>query len=239
MGVTGAALLLAVAGARAQIEPAATDGTITVVNGQVNVVANGQCSLIEAIQNANNKANGRPNTDCAAGNPNGADTINLPNNGVFTLTSAFVTNADVGPIGLPWIGTAITINGNGSTIQRGNGASAFRVMAVGQQGSLTLNNTTIRNGHLYYTDYESCYGDGGRGGAGILNQGELTVVGSTVKDNLVGSDGCGVEGGGITNIGSLTILGSSVTNNTALPGDTGAVAAVVSRMRVHLPLPTA
>ena len=211
VGITGAALLLAVSGAGAQIDPAAVDATITVVNGQVNVAANGQCSLMEAIQNANNKTNGRPYTDCPAGNPNGADTINLPANGLFTLNTPFVPDAQVGPIGLPWISSTITLNGNGSTIQRGNNAPDFRVMAVGQQGNLTLNNTTVRNGHLNvtYSQYSN-YGD--KAGAGILIQGQMTINSSTIADNGVVSY-YSVEGGGIYVGGTLTISGSTIRDN--------------------------
>jgi hypothetical protein len=214
VGVTGAALLLAVAGAGAQIDPAAPDGTITVVNGQVNVLANGQCSLIEAIQNANNKTNGRPNADCAAGNPSGADTINLPSNGLFTLNSAMVPDAEVGPIGLPWISTPMTINGNGSTIQRANSAPDFRIMAVGQQGNLTLNNTTVRNGFLFIGD-ELYYQYYGKAGAGILNQGQLTISSSTIADNVAMTTEYSTAGGGIYNHGTLTITGSTIVDNVA------------------------
>ena len=85
--VTGAALLLALSGGATWAQPEAPEATITVVNGQVAVNANGKCSLIEAIQNADSKTNGQPNNDCAAGNPSGADTINLPANGLFTLNN--------------------------------------------------------------------------------------------------------------------------------------------------------
>ena len=243
VGVTSAALLLAVAGARAQIDPAATDNTITVVNGQIGIAANGQCSLFEAIQNANNKANGRPYTDCAAGNPNGADTINLPTNGLFTIITPAVPDAPVGPIGLPWITTAMTINGNGSIIQRGNTAPDLRILAVGYQGNLTLNNTTIRGGQLSHIEPCNDAYDVNGGGGGILNQGQLTISGGTIADNyvychyVVGGGGIfnsgtltitgsiiegnntngyfGTEGGGIYNIGALTITGSEIRDNTA------------------------
>ena len=208
--VTGAALLLALGGGAAWAQPAAPEAVITVVNGQVAVNANGQCSLIEAIQNANSKTNGRPNMDCAAGNPNGADTINLPSNGLFTLNNVQVTD-DLGDIGLPWISTTMTINGNGSTIQRNSNAPEFRILAVGNQGNLTLINTTIRGGDLtsgYNSDNYQRYG-----GAGILNQNILTISGSTITNNsLYGYDYYG-SGGGIDNHGALTITGSNIINN--------------------------
>jgi len=95
---SGMALLLALAGFGARAAP---DNAITVVNGQVTINSDGQCSLIEAIQNANDNTNGRPYTDCAAGTPGGADTINLPSNGTFTLTNVHVYDDAAGEIGLP------------------------------------------------------------------------------------------------------------------------------------------
>ena len=215
-GLGGAALLLALAGpltlAQPQ-QPAAADAVITVINGAVGIASNGQCSLVEAIQNANSVTTGRPYPDCAAGNPNGADTINLPANGVFTLTSAFVSEAEAGPIGLPWISSTMTINGNGSTIQRRSDAAQFRVMAVGRRGNLALNDVTIRGGALYvgHEDHTVYDADGG----GILNQGQLTISGSVVADNFALSYWYGGGGGGIHNTGTLTISSSVISNNRA------------------------
>ena len=50
-----------------------------------NIASDGQCSLIEAIVNANNDAATFP--DCAAGS--GADTIVLPANANMTLSAAY------------------------------------------------------------------------------------------------------------------------------------------------------
>jgi len=213
VGVTGAALLLAVAGVGAQLGPTATDNAITVVNGQVAITANGQCSLMEAIQNANNKTNGRPYNDCAAGNPNGADTINLPANGLFTLNSAFLPDASVGPIGLPWISTAVTINGNGATIQRGSNAPDFRIMAIGYQGNLTLNNTTIRSGNLTSEGCSDDFYNVPTSGAGILNQGQLSISGSTITENHIECSGL-ASGGGIFSSGMLSVSNSTIRDNT-------------------------
>ena len=76
--------------------------------------------------------------------------------------------------------------------------------------NLTLNDTTISGGRLndddlaYYADY---------GGAGIFNEGSLTLTGVTVTDNIVAS--YHAIGGGIENRGQLTISGSSLTDNSA------------------------
>ena len=104
--LAGAALLLALADIGARAAP---QQTITVADGAVLVAADGQCALIEAIDNANDKDDGLRHADCAAGNPNGADTIELPPNGTFTLLAPRPAG-NVGPLGLPWISTTLTID---------------------------------------------------------------------------------------------------------------------------------
>ncbi len=75
--LAGAALLLALG------QGVATAATITVTTNNPNIVADGQCSLVEAIVNANNDAATHP--DCAAGI--GADTIVLPANANMILNT--------------------------------------------------------------------------------------------------------------------------------------------------------
>src|SRR5690606_10275556 len=101
---TGAALLLALAGPVGPpglAEPAAPEATITVVNGEVEIVNNGKCSLMEAIINARATSAGQLRADCTAGNLNGPDTVSLPNGGDFVLTAPH--NSQNGPTGLPVI----------------------------------------------------------------------------------------------------------------------------------------
>lgn len=190
--------------------------TITVANGEVAVAANGKCSLIEAIHNANDTNNGRPHADCAAGNPNGADTINLPKNGSFVLTSAAVNDQRIGPIGLPWLTSQVTINGNGSTIQRDNQVEKFRVLAVGRRANVQLNQVIIRGGWV-----EGCNIDGDYGGGGIFNEGKLIINNSAVNNNEVvflealDQEYCHPSrGGGIFNKGELIVANSEVNNNS-------------------------
>jgi len=72
------------AGLALGLGPVVHAATINVVAGLVIVTADGQCSLIEAIENANDTTTGQPHTDCAAGNPGGADTIVLPTGETYT-----------------------------------------------------------------------------------------------------------------------------------------------------------
>ena len=130
---------------------------------------------------------------------------------MFTLNNVQVYD-DIGDIGLPWISTTMTINGNGSTIQRNSNAPYFRIMAVGKNGNLTLNNTTIRGGYVitgHSQDYSHYYG-----GGGILNQGILTISSGTLTENE-NYDGEYAYGGAIDNVGALTIINSYIINNEA------------------------
>ena len=109
----------------------ATAATITVTTNNPNIVSDGQCSLIEAIVNANNDAATYP--DCAAGS--GADTIVLPANAnVMLQTPTYygrpTAQVSATPLGLPLITSRITIEGNGATIARQANAPDFGLMAV-------------------------------------------------------------------------------------------------------------
>src|ERR1051325_602233 len=125
--LAGAALLLALG------QEVATAATITVTTSNPNIAADGQCSLIEAIVNANTDAATHP--DCPAGS--GADTIVLPANTNLTLSAPFGnTYGQFGsPVGLPPITSQITIEGNGATIARQGNSPAFGLIFVKGNGS--------------------------------------------------------------------------------------------------------
>ena len=160
----------------------------------------GHCSLIEALLNANND-NQSGAADCPAGS--GADTIVLAG-GRYTL-SALHNNTD-GPNGLPSITSAITISGNGATIERTTTAVAFRLCHVAQSGNLTLQNVTLSGGHAASSNVAARYHYGGA----LYNQGTVTLQGSTISGNQADLDG-----GGIANYGVLTVTSSTISGNTA------------------------
>jgi len=175
--------------------------TITVVNGEVAIHSNGKCSLIEAIINANDTTSGRPHADCAKGNPGGADTISLPANGTFSLTA--VADSLYGATGLPTIESAITIQGNGATIQR-TGSAKFRLLAVGDGGALTLDNVKLKNG-LAPNEY----------GGGIMAYGDLTLSNSTISGSTATYAGGAVfAADGV----KVTVTGGQFTGNRAADG---------------------
>lgn len=204
-------LALASPTAFAQLEESQPD------SATITVGAN--CTLINAIQNANaNTDAANPNTDegaCTAGA--GDDTIVLPTNSTQTLSVLF-DNSSVGVndilAGLPAITSAITINGNGSTIERSSVANTpnFRLFSVLTNGKLTLNQVTLKGGNP---------GADQIGGAidlrGISDQGDkptLTLNASTVTGNSAGGGG-GI--GNVANGSTITINNSTISGNTA-PG---------------------
>lgn len=226
LGLTGAALLLALSRTPAQA------ATINVVNGQVAINDNNQCSLIEAIQNANDAATGLVHDDCAAGDPAGLDTINLPANGTFTLTTpfAYLYHSDTG---LPALSSTIIIEGNGSTITRGRRAAPFRLLAVTQTGDVELRKLTLSQG--YSKPRES--GVFANGGAIYNNGGRLRLTDSTLRQNNAYGDGGALhnqsgqlildqaffeqnaaydDGGGLYNNGTVTMDGSVFLDNSAV-----------------------
>lgn len=185
-GLLGAALLLAMGRT-----PSIHAATITV---------GGDCSLAEAIVNANDLTTGQPNPDCAAGNPAGADTIVLTG-GTYTYSAEYGTGSRSA---LPGISSEITIEGNGSTISRTGTSDEFRILGVGPGGDLTLNAVTISGGDTSL-------------GGGLFNRGTLTLNDSSVSSNAARA------GGGILNLGSLTVNRSTVSGNSAMKG--GGIAA--------------
>ena len=115
--------------------------------------------LIAAIHTANGNGEG--------------DTIVL-DAGTYTLTA--VDNEDSGPSALPSITSDITIQGAGATATVIDGDvtdfdEGFRILHVAADGDLKLEGLTVSGG-----DLELSFGNG----AGIHNQGALTITDSVI-----------------------------------------------------------
>src|SRR5205809_2218383 len=163
LAVLGLALLLAF-GAGWSPSASAAPSTGIVVNSLADgAPANdGNCTLREAITNANNN-NQSGSTDCAAGN--GADSI------TFSVSGTIVVSPT-----LPAINDGLTIDGSGQSITI-SGNNAVRVMQVNNIGqSVTLNGLTIAYGRGEVCGGFYC-------GGGIYNAGTLNVTNSTLSGN--------------------------------------------------------
>ncbi|GIW43126.1 MAG: hypothetical protein KatS3mg077_0408 [Candidatus Binatia bacterium] len=224
--------------------------TISVTSTADVIADDGECTLREAIRNANDTTDGQAdNDDCASGSASGADTIVLQSSATYTLSldsaagnedAAAEDDLDVRS------GSTITISGNGATIQRAsactpsgdNERGEFRIFQVLDEGSLTLQDVTVKNGCA--DNDESPDDDGG----GIYNEGTVVITGSNLEGNRAAGDGGGIfnfvgsvtvinstikvnraeeRGGGILNSDRLDVVSSQLSENTANAGDGGGI----------------
>lgn len=157
-----------------------------------------------------------------------ADTINLAAGGTYVLTA--VNNTAQGATGLPAVTSAITLNGNGATIERSTAAGTpeFRILRIGGAGNLTLNRVTLQNG---IAPASSPSNQGGalyvNGGTATLNRCALAghsavrggaigqLNGNLTLNNCTVSGSSAQEGGGIYSDGRVTLNYSTVAANSA------------------------
>ncbi|MEX1310367.1 MAG: right-handed parallel beta-helix repeat-containing protein, partial [Candidatus Sulfomarinibacteraceae bacterium] len=180
--------------------------TIPVTTTNPAPAADGQCSLIEAIINANGDT--AYYADCAAGS--GADVIELAPSATYVLDQVYANVS--GPNGLPIINSDVTIEGRSSTIRRAAAAPEFRIFLVGSTGTFSLNDVTLENGAAGVYVGGALYNDGG----------VVTLNGSTVT----GSSASGA-GGIYNNSGTVTLTDSEVSFNTGTAG-VGGLSSVAS-----------
>ncbi len=162
------------------------------------------CSLREAIQAANTDA---AFGGCPAGS--GADSIPLPA-GTYTLSLPAAGTPDANTGGDLDIADGSTISifpaGSGPVVLDGGGID--RVLHnVGAASNLILSRLTVRNGRTAGS------------GAGIQNNGVLTLTDSTVTGNT----STGSFGGGIASSGAAAITNVTVSGNRADTSDSGGI----------------
>ena len=173
---------------------------ILVDTNQVAAAADGQCSLVEAINAANLDA---AQDACRAGA--GADTIVLPTG---TMVISAVHNTVDGMNGLPSVTSNITIRGSNSTIRNLTPVEdpQPRLLHVDTDGILAVENTALVAGHA------SGAAPGANLGGAVLNRGSLILRNSTVRNNFAN-----LAGGGVYSLSGslLTIANSTISSNTA------------------------
>ncbi len=206
----------------------ATDINVNTVAQEVPFVTNGNCSLGEAIQAANTDTTVDA---CPAGN--GDDIIRLAT-GTYTLTQP--DNSVLGATGLPAITSAISIDGNDAIIERSAAAGTpdFRPFYVSAAGTLELHNLTVQNGRLKAQNFDTDRGGAIFSSGGLIldnvtisgnsvsyyggglyvdvNNAQLQISNSTIKDNEAGT------GGGLWVCRETTINSSVFQNNSANSG---------------------
>src|SRR5687768_10031517 len=213
-----------VAGAAALTPEAAEAATITVNSTADTAVVDGQCTLREAITNAN--TNAATEADCAAGT--GLDTIDFSLTLPATITLSGTSLSIVDPLIIDGPGqTDLTIDAN-------DASRIFEIADGDMSTSVTIeiNDLTLLNANdatesflgggailsaenLVITNVTFSSNEGIVGGAIFLyatSNPSLTVTGSTFTGNS--SD---VDGGAILSVGGdVTITGSTLNLNTAV-----------------------
>ncbi|HYJ05296.1 MAG TPA: putative Ig domain-containing protein, partial [Chthoniobacterales bacterium] len=148
-------------------------------------ICDADCSLREAIAQV-----------CPGG------TITFDTGGVFATPQTIVLSTSFGAL---TINENVTIQGPGTAQQvtvQGSGNVAHRVFILNAGKTATIQNLKITGGSA-----------DALGGAGILNEGNLTLQNSTVSGNTTT-----FSGGGIFNNSVLTVFSSTVSGNTANDG---------------------
>ena len=175
------------------------------------IVADGKCSLSEAIVNANRDR--RTYLDCVAGA--GADTIVLPTKSVQRLRATE---------NLPSVTSRIVVEGRQSTIQRNAWRdSDLPLVRVAASGDLTLRNTTV-SGATASGAVGGSPGVRNDGGVVRLNDSRIVNTGhglanaggvASLENSTVSGNASEYGGGGLSNAGggTLTLLNSRVTGN--------------------------
>jgi len=205
------------------------------------------CSITEALQNANDTSGIPPNDDCETGDSatgmDGADIIELPSNSTFTFDGVNPpTFGGIGQNALPAITSNITIEGNGSILERSlaSGTPNFRFFTVQSTFNLNINKLALRNGrsgrggcifnnvgNLSVNNSEISGCNATNSGGAIYNYAEgnvtasMNLVNSTISGNDALNRGGGIYGdvevGGNANI-VFNIINSTITNNIAFEG---------------------
>ncbi len=183
--------------------------TITVNSVADGALANnGQCTLREAILNANG-ANQSGSTDCVAGTAAGNTIVfNLPaGSDTIILTAA-----------LPDITRSLTITGPGAkllTTVRNPASSAFRIFHIPNPGlNIAISGLTIRGGALANEE-----------GAGIKSLSNLTLTNCAIVGNNA------FRHGGVYLSGDGVFTGCTFNGNSS-PNDGGAISFFGSTLRL-------
>lgn len=177
-------------------ESLAGSPVIVVDDAVVPVAPDGQCSLIEAFENAVDQAG--THADCIPGS-NQPTTIELAADSSYSLTTVHNNGGGNGPNGLPLLAGNVLVQGQGATIQRGGSTPPFRILEVAAGGVVELQDLSIQSGSL---------GDPGQSGSGIRSEGSLSLS----HVSMSGHSGAGA-GGAIYSAGDLEIAHSTFQGN--------------------------
>lgn len=200
--------------------PLAKAASITVNStADTSISADGQCTLREAVANANSDSD-TTGGDCVAGS--GTDSISFTPGALgqtITLSGSEITISS--NLSISASPTGITLNGNNtsriflintgttvtlSDLQITNGNTTGNGGGIQNLGTLTLNDSMVKNNTATAV------------GGGILNGtgASLTINSTTIVNNTIASTGGSqAGGGGISNSGTMVVNNATISNNSA------------------------
>jgi len=183
----------------AMIVPISGESAEFLVKPETKIDANGVCSLLEALENA--EQDSQVHADCPAGSSSG-DRLVLESDYDYTIDAPWPGF----PNGTPVLTGDLEIIGNGATIRRSSMAPDFRLFSVGN-GTFEFSDLTLSNG------VSSGPMDGG--GAIRVSGADLTLRQVTLRNNH--AEGLFAYGGAIRKEATtLLIEDSLIDNNSAL-----------------------
>lgn len=219
----------------------AVAGTIVVTTGADEDVANGTCSLREAVQAANTDADYR---GCVYGSATATDTIVLAGAGLYEITIPQVGTGDDNLSGDIDVlsSTDFIVTGGTATVLGGiESATIMSSLAAGRIMSVT-SGITVRITNIDFAGARPSIQSGEQDGGAIYNAGTLRLVGCSLFDNqarwggaVYGASGSSTdvrrsrfyantaaEGGALCSAGSVLLTDTDFVGNHAT-GSGGAV----------------
>ena len=212
--------------------------TLVVDTSTDELTTNGQCSLREAIRNAN--ANSRVYPDCVELGLYGTDTITVQAgvNPILTLTGFGEDAAATGDLDL-----AGTVTIQGTPPDPTSGSLTFinaqqlhdRVLEILPGAVVTIKDLVIGGG-------DASFGEGG----GLLNGGTLTLTNVSVTSNKAGSGAYGIQNDSVMtldrvnvssndgpNVGANVVSAGLLTVSNSTIGNAGGTAATAYGVRIE------
>ncbi|MEQ8846794.1 choice-of-anchor Q domain-containing protein [Botrimarina sp.] len=135
----------------------------------------------------------------------GADTIAFDADAFASFAEATPQGSPAIPAALPPITDDLTIHGPGADRLEINGAGIERILEVAPGVSVTVVGLTLAGGRAPAD---------GPGGGAVLSRGDLTLREVVIRDSR-SDDGGAIDGGAIYNTGRLTVIDSTLHDNLA------------------------
>lgn len=184
-------------------------GTITLTSGEIIIDGGNGALEIKG-----------PGADVLKVSGNNASRIFYTNNSNVTISDLTMTAGNgvgIGSTETAKFGGAIFVNGGSLALVRVNVFRNVITVPASPTSRSIGGGIYYQDGTNYLIQNSSISNNSAATGAGLFNQGELTIINSTIALNVSSS-----EGGGIYTVGLINLLNSTITRNSCVGTDKGA-----------------